>query len=264
MDELKTYGIGRHISKNKSYINTFTKWCQECRSITDDNICPTQIFSGSPKSYNRSSVSDSESSQMKELIAETGLNFFIHSIYLLNLCRPRSDNERAYEYFKKELIIGSRIDCKGVVVHVGKRLKFPMKLALDTMYQNMVSLAEYSTEECPILLETPAGQGTETLVKYGEFLTFYQRFTEDQRNKIKICIDTCHVYAAGHCPLKYIQDWYSQYPESIVLIHFNDSKCECGTCKDRHDYPGNGCIGLDKMMEVADFCNSVNLPMVYE
>ena len=264
MEELKQYGIGRHISKNKSFINTFTKWCQECRNVTGNIIYPTQIFSGSPKSYKRSSVSDSDSLQMKELIATTGLQFFIHSIYLLNLCRPRSDNEIAYEYFKKELIIGSRIGCKGVVVHIGKRLKFPLELALDTMNQNMISLGKYATEECPILLETPAGQGTETLVKYDEFITFYQRFTEAQRKKIKICIDTCHVYAAGHCPLKYIQDWYSQYPESLVLIHFNDSKWECGSCKDRHEYPGNGCIGLDKMMEVAEFCNSVNLPMVYE
>ena len=102
MEELKQYGIGRHISKNKSFINTFTKWCQECRNVTGNTICPTQIFSGSPKSYKRSSVSDTESSQMKELIAETGLKFFIHSIYLLNLCRPRSDNEKAYEYFKKK------------------------------------------------------------------------------------------------------------------------------------------------------------------
>ena len=98
----------------------------------------------------------------------------------------------------------------------------------------------------------------------GIFSHFTSALQKNKEKKIKICIDTCHVYAAGHCPLKYIQDWYSQYPESIVLIHFNDSKCECGSCKDRHEYPGNGCIGLDKMIDISHFCNSVNLPMVYE
>ena len=59
-------------------------------------------------------------------------------------------------------------------------------------------------------------------------------------------------------------DWYSKYPESLILIHWNDSKCEKGSRKDRHAFAGNGHIGWDKMEEIAIWCTEKNIPMVIE
>ena len=44
--------------------------------------------------------------------------------------------------------------------------------------------------------------------------------------KIKICIDTCHVFATGHESLEYLEKWNKRFPSSIVLVHYNDSKVD--------------------------------------
>lgn len=264
---LNSRGIGRHIKKEKNYYTTFIKWCELCNQSNEtlnanSHILPVQIFSGSPKSYRRAEVNEQDRIKTLDLLSRTGLSFYIHSIYLINLCRQA--NKKAIDYFKTELYIGNKIGCKGIVIHCGKSVKIPRDVALETMFNNLQYLLKFADLSCPILLETPAGQGTELLVKYEDFLAFYKRFTDIERMKLKICIDTCHVFAAGHDPFTYIVDWYSEFPQSLVLIHFNDSKCEHSSCKDRHEYPGQGYIGLTKMNEIADWCNDKNIPMVYE
>ena len=113
-------------------------------------------------------------------------------------------------------------------------------------------------------IETSAGQGTEVCTTIQEFMDFYDRFTQEQRVKIKICIDTCHVFAAGHEALDYLEKWHKRFPGSIVLVHYNDSKEPLGKKKDRHAYPGDGHIGKNKMLKIADFCMKNNFPMVIE
>ena len=132
------------------------------------------------------------------------------------------------------------------------------------MYNNMCSVIEYIDPSCPLLLETSSGQGSETLYKYSEFKEFYNRFGDGIKEKIKICIDTCHVFAAGHDPLEFIVNWNKDCPNSIALVHFNDSKEKCGEKKDRHEYPGEGYIGIEKLDLINQFCKKINVPMVME
>ena len=70
--------------------------------------------------------------------------------------------------------------------------------------------------------------------KYNDFKEFYARFTNSQQACcLKICIDTCHVFASGFDPLKYLKDFYELYPDSLVLVHYNDSKTKIGS-----EFPG--------------------------
>ena len=136
--------------------------------------------------------------------------------------------------------------------------------ALDNMYQNMLTVIESVDPKCPLLLETTSGQGMKLVGNSTHLKSFIKDLQNKQKQKIKICIDTCHVFAAGHDPLKFILDWDQEFPDSIVLVHFNDSKEKCGCKKDRHERPGKGEIGLEKMCLVAGWCFEKNMPMVME
>ena len=84
------------------------------------------------------------------------------------------------------------------------------------------------------------------------------------KKKCKICVDTCHVFASGYDPLIYLTNIQYNHPGSIALVHFNDSKGEKGCRKDRHAFPGDGHIGIDKMREIAEWCVEHKIPMIYE
>jgi deoxyribonuclease IV len=116
-----------------------------------------------------------------------------------------------------------------------------------------------------LLLETPAGQGTEVLTRMKDMISFYNRFTKEEKKKFKICIDTCHVFAAGEDPLDYIRDWCEiMGTKALALIHFNDSKDAKGSCKDRHARIGSGKIGLNRLTSVMKYAVDNNIDLVVE
>ena len=74
--------------------------------------------------------------------------------------------------------------------------------------------------------------------------------------RLRICVDTCHVYAAGIDPLTYIKAVEKVNPHVLQLIHLNDSKAPCGSCVDRHEAIGQGHIGMEKMREMIAYCEA--------
>jgi deoxyribonuclease-4 len=182
-----------------------------------------------------------------------GTCFFIHSPYIINLCTPLDT-----QLLIKNLTYATRIGARGVVVHVGKSTTQPLDTALETMRTNLQVAMEHATFVCPILLETPAGQGTEVLCTLQAFVGFVEQINDP---RLRICVDTCHVFACGHDPNEYIQ----QTPTDLIkLIHFNDSAAACGSCLDRHALVGEGHIGLETMTAIAEYAKGRSIPMLIE
>ncbi len=251
---------GTHISKCNMFITSLKQFYD----LEENKGKPCQIFSCSPTVWKRTNILEKDKADTKEYIKQNNLNVFVHSFYLGNLCKLHDEFLQCFECLKWEFQNGKELGFKGIVIHCGKSLKLSKEKAIDNMYNNILSLLDYIDESCPFILETSAGQGTEVLSKYEDFSNFYNRFNEQQKKKIKICIDTCHVFAAGHDPLEFIQNWITTHNNSLILIHFNDSKHECGCRKDRHAYPGMGYIGLEKMKEIYHLCNDINVPLIIE
>jgi len=263
-NDLFSEKIGTHISKNKLFYNSLLAFYEK-----GDNtkIKPTQIFTGSPKFWKRPTLIEKDISKAKNYIIHNNLSVYIHSIYLINLSKSNEEFMiNSYDCLKYELDIGVKLGCKGVVVHTGKSLKLSVEEAIDNMYNNVITIYNNDCidDKNPLLIETASGQGSETCWQIDSFKKFYNRFTDEQKNKIKICIDTCHVFAAGHDPIEYLIEWNNTFPNSIVLIHYNDSKEPLCSKKDRHAYPGEGYVGKEKMNKIAEWCLLHNLPMVIE
>lgn len=248
---------GTHIPKYNQYIDSFHNFYD----IQDNKNRPCQIFSCCPTIWKRTETSNEDKQLTKKYIIENNLSVFVHSCYLPNLC---CNNKNCFENLKWEFQNGFELNFKGIVIHCGKSLKMSKEKALNNMFNNICNLLPFIHEECPFILETSSGQGSEVLFEYMELSNFYNRFTDEQKKKVKICIDTCHVFAAGHDPLTFIETWILDHPNSLILIHLNDSKFDCGMKKDRHAYPGTGYIGYEKMALIYEFCIVNNIPSIIE
>ncbi len=245
-----TFGIGNHMGKQKTIAQTI-------QGIPDYGR-PYQIFLGGAQN-SKCNIADSDLAAANSLVQKTGAKVFVHSQYIINLCVKGEDNWNV-NLLIKNLQYTRAFGGKGVVVHVGKSVKLPLAEALEQMRAAITECLPHASKECPLLLETPAGQGTETLTDQKEFLDFVDGFHDE---RLRICLDTCHVFACGHDPLAYIDAALAR-PGLLKLVHYNDSHGACGSCVDRHAHIGEGEIGFEKMAKVAQRCSEQDLPMIIE
>jgi deoxyribonuclease-4 len=244
------FAIGCHIGKKKSLADTI-------HQIADYSK-PYQIFLGNPQST-KISVADSDLAAAARLVVERSAKIYIHTQYIINLSNKVLEGDNwTLNTLMTSARAGAAMGARGVVVHVGKSVGRPIAEALETMRDCLRAALSAATAECPILLETPAGQGTETLTDRDEFIEFVRSFADP---RLRICLDTCHVFACGYDPLEYIRTVPS---DMLKLVHYNDSKEPCGSCKDRHALMGTGHIGMAKMQAIAEHCGAQGLPMVIE
>ena len=245
----RLYTIGWHMKKQKT---------MEMTMLTiEDPQKPYQVFLGGPQSTSMS-ITEEDMKKTKTMVDTVGYRMYVHSQYLINLC---SDDMFPSDLLIRNLIYAKQMNYKGVVVHTGKYMKKEINDAIGQMSFHLARAMEHATEECPILLETPSGQGTETLVNSDEFISFVHQFDDP---RLRICIDTCHVFASGMDPLSYIMQVEKINPALIQLIHLNDSKAPCGSCVDRHETIGLGHIGMEKMTDITRYCFTKGYPMIHE
>lgn len=247
------YDIGFHAQKQKSLELTIRMF--------QDYKKPYQIFLG-PSQSSKLNISDEELAKTAQAVQETGAKIYVHSQYIINLCaKPGASDDYHVNLLIKNLQYAVVAGFKGVVVHVGKSTDKPLPEALENMRQNLRTAMEHATPECPILLETPAGQGSETLTRYTDFVEFVLMFKDP---RLRICVDTCHVFACGYQPLDYVKRLTKYNKKLLKLIHYNDSATPCGSCLDRHAFMGTGHVGMEQMTHIAEHCHACNLPMVIE
>lgn len=225
--------------------------------------------------------------KLKAKIAENGQPAFSHLPYYINLCKPQTSKypdpmESIYHGVIREMKVATDIGMSGCVVHVGKNIK-----ALNFSYDEAFDKAKYYTlwilcnitPSCPLLLETPAGQGTETLTHVDDFISFYEEVVADYPDYYKqvykkdpeegcpfaLCIDTCHVYSTGQKLSEYISRIVEKLGVKVIrLIHYNDSKTPFGSNVDRHARICHGTIPSEELYWVYKFAVNNNIPMVTE
>jgi deoxyribonuclease-4 len=242
------YNIGNHVKKAPTLLETV-------KSLTPGT--PFQIFMGGNQNT-RLNIKDADIAAAAEYVDNNNIIVYIHSPYLINLSATAADNWHI-EYMRRLLQYGATLGARGVVVHTGKHTSESYEVGVEKMRLAIQDIIEEATPGCPLLLESPAGQGSETLKDMCEFLDFVEGFKSP---KLRACVDTCHVFACGHYPLEYVKAAHRR--NLLHLVHYNDSKDVCGSCKDRHAMVGQGKIGLDTMTRIAQFCSENRIDMLIE
>ena len=118
-----------------------------------------------------------------------------------------------------------------------------------------------------VLLETMSGKGSEIGKNFEELAQIIKGVALSQ--KIGICLDTCHVFAAGYDIVNNLDGVLEDFDKIIGLerlkaIHLNDSLMPMGSNKDRHAKIGEGEIGKAALVRLVKHPALENLPFILE
>ncbi len=235
--------------------------------------CETfQIFTKNQMQWKIPNLSEEEINKFKHNLLETGvIQGTVYSSYLVNLASPdekthsRSINDLAVDLERAEKL-GIRYLVFHPGAHKGKGEKYALKKiskSIDKVFQRS------SSKESMLLLETTAGEGTNVgyLLEHLDYIIQHVKNPE----RVGICIDTCHIFAAGYDirTLKAYNRFIKKIKltfglEKIKAFHLNDSKKELGSKMDRHEEIGKGRIGIKAFEMLVNDKNFINIPGILE
>ena len=231
-----------------------------------------QVFASNPRGWAMPEANVEADEAFKIKAHELDVATYVHAPFLINLGSPTVGTyENSLASTAYSLKRGREIGSLGVVIHTGSAVDVNhVKQAWKQIHEGMMPILHALPDDSPtLLLEPTAGQG-QSLVKKLDDLVHYLEALE-YHPKVGICLDTCHVFAAGHDISKKggmteTLDLLVSIAgaERIQLIHANDSKDVCGALKDRHENLGKGEIGLDPFKELMAHPAVAKAPLILE
>jgi len=249
--------------------------------IKEMNANMIQIFISNPmssqSSINKKKYDEKYIQLIKDTVNETNTKIVIHLPYVINLAKPLLHDIKSswwIDMICNQLKISDLIGSIGCVVHVGKYLELTQVDGVDNMFNALkyvINFLKSNDMKSHIILETPAGQGSELLSTIENFAEFYNKFDEEDKKYIKICVDTCHIFVSGIDIRKreQVKQYFDKFNgligiQNIDLVHMNDSKSEFGSHLDRHENLGEGKIGIDGLRHIMRYCIYYHIPMILE
>jgi deoxyribonuclease-4 len=231
-----------------------------------------QVFASNPRGWAMPETNNDADQAFIEKASELDIETYIHAPFLINLGSPTEGTyKNSLASTKYSLKRGREIKARGVVIHTGSAVdEGNIKKAWKQIHEGMMPiLSELDDQDPWLLLEPTAGQG-QSLVKRLEDLNNYFEALE-WHPKVGVCLDTCHVFAAGHDikskgGMKATIDLLVEVAgsERIQLIHANDSMDVLGSLKDRHQNLGDGEIGTKPFAELLAHPAIVDAPLILE
>ena len=231
-----------------------------------------QIFASNPRGWAMPEPNRIADEEFRTKAVELDIATYVHAPYLINLGSPtEATYHNSLASTAYSLQRGADIGALGVVIHTGSAVDVNhVANAWKQIHDGMMPILEALDDDSPtLLLEPTAGQG-QSLVKRLEDLTYYLDALQ-YHPKVGICLDTCHVFAAGHDikakgGMTEMLDLLISIAgiERIQLIHANDSMDVCGALKDRHQNIGAGEIGVDPFKELLAHPAVVSAPLILE
>jgi len=231
-----------------------------------------QVFASNPRGWAMPEANPVADEEFRTKAAALDILTYVHAPFLINLGSPTVGTyENSVASTAYSLKRGAEIGALGVVIHTGSAVDVNhIDNAWKQIHEGMMPVLNALGDNAPmLLLEPTAGQG-QSLVKKLDDLTNYLKALE-YHPKVGICLDTCHVFAAGHDIAK--KGGMTETIDLLIeiagaerfqLVHANDSMDVCGALKDRHQNIGEGHIGLAAFQEMLDHPVMKNVPMVLE
>ena len=253
--------IGCHLSISKGFAHIG----KEALSIKADTF---QFFTRNPQGGKAKDMDLADVAKFCALAAENHFAPVVaHAPYTLNPC---SDNPQTHEF--AEMVFADDLKRMEYIPnnyynfhpgsHVGQGANTGITMIIDLL--NRILTPEQNTV---VLLETMSGKGSEVGRSFEELAEI--RAGVKLKDKLGVCLDTCHVFAAGYDIVNNLDGVMSEFDKIIGLqhlkaVHLNDSLMPLGSNKDRHAKIGSGEIGTDALIRFVNHPAVQNLPFILE
>lgn len=260
--------FGAHVSVSGGYIAAL----DYAQSVGCECM---QIFAKSPRQWYGKELDPAAVRRFAEAREHHGMGpVFTHTAYLINLATTDDDlRHKSVRALADELIRGATLSAAGVVTHLGNDPGDDPAAAAVRVGQSIVAaydIAGSAGESARLLLENTAGAGRTFGSTFGQLHDCIAE-ADLAPERLGICVDTCHLFAQGG-ELDTEAGWRTQITElaatvgldRLGLIHANDCKFERGTHKDRHEWIGQGFIGIEGFRAMVCAPELAGMPVVTE
>lgn len=227
------------------------------------------FYTGAPQNTKRLPIDLANVQEADKLMRENNIqkeNVIVHAPYIINLATDDEEKRNFATSFLQEEI--KRVETLGftyLVLHPGSHVGCGPDKGIENIANSLNKVLE-TDEKVVILLETMAGKGTEVGRTFEEIASIIEKV--NQKEKIGVCLDTCHINDAGY-DLNDFDKVLDNFDEVIGLdklkcLHINDSKNERSAHKDRHENIGLGHIGFEALLKVIYNNRLDNIPKILE
>ncbi len=253
--------IGTHMSIAGGIAKT-------AQDVVDMEANTMQIFSRNPRGSGYRDYSKEEVRRFQDIRKEHHFGpLLAHAPYTMNLA---SGQQRVYEFactvIREDVARMEALGMEALVFHPGSHTGIGPEAGIRNIIRGL-DQAVTGQERIHVLLETMSGKGTEIGSRFEELKEIRDGVRHPEQ--IGICLDTCHVFAAGYDIVGQLDQVLEEFDQVLGLellkaIHLNDSMMPLGSHKDRHAAIGEGKIGLPALLGVLCHPALEGLPFYLE
>lgn len=193
-----------------------------------------------------------------------------HDSYLINLATADSMLfERSYASFVAEMQRCALLGLDVVVSHPGHATDGNVQRGLEQNAEAVQRALDAVPGETMVLFEATAGGGNALGARFEQLAELMHLVARTHAERIGVCIDTCHLWAAGYD----LREDYSQVMAqldatvgiaNVRMVHLNDSIGGLASRRDRHAHIGEGLLGRQPFHELLNDPRFAGVPKVIE
>ena len=229
-----------------------------------------QIFTKQANRWAEREVTPEESQAFRDALTRTRVvHANSHDSYLINLASPDPTlHARSLASFIAELQRTEALGLDALVSHPGNYMD-----DRDSGLARNADAITRALEQVPgrarLLLEGTAGTGTSLGSTFEELAALIDRTGPAVRRRLGVCLDTCHLYAAGYDLVDAYDDVWHRFADVIGydrlgVLHLNDSKTALGSHRDRHELIAEGTLGEPVFRRIMTDERLATVPKVIE
>jgi deoxyribonuclease-4 len=231
-----------------------------------------QIFTRNQMQWRARDLADDEARGFRDALPGSGVRHVMaHASYLINLAATNPQ----FLAMSRDTLAAEVRRCQAlgiphVVVHPGAHMGAGEAAGLRAIADSVDDVLE-RTRGCDVdvLLEITAGQGSCLGHRFEHLAEIMDR--SRGRARLGICLDTCHLLAAGYdiARPKGYERTLEDFDRVVGLrhlraLHLNDSRRELGSRVDRHAHVGEGHLGVVTFARLLNDERLRAVPMVLE
>lgn len=193
-----------------------------------------------------------------------------HDSYLINLGHP--DDElltKSREAFYDEITRCEQIGLTLLNFHPGSHLRQIDTDKCLSRISESINFALSQSTKVTAVIENTAGQGSNLGHSFEQLAQIIDGV--EDKSRVGICIDTCHMFAAGY-DIRSQESCLSAFNlfDKVVgnrylkAMHLNDSKTKLNSRVDRHESLGKGEIGAEAFSTLMTLEAVRGIPLILE
>lgn len=208
-----------------------------------------QLFTKQPNRWAEREVAEEEAIAFRDAVRQHDVRVTAaHDSYLINLASPDPAlMRRSLDSFTAELRRCEALRLHFLVSHPGNATDGDPERGLRQNAEAIRDALDAVPGAVRVLLEGTAGSGTALGSTFDELARLVGAVGDRHPERIGVCLDTCHLWAAGH-DLTRLDDVLHRFDDAVGLehlrlLHLNDSLTPFHSRRDRHADIGEGSLG---------------------